>query len=47
MRVIYNWATIPVCDQVDRYGVAELHSDLLWWVEAEECSEEEDEPPPV
>ena len=46
-RKIYNWASIVVCDQVDRYGVADLHIDLLWWVSAEECEAQDDGEPPA
>ena len=38
-EIIYNWASIVVCDQAGNYGVADLHTDLKYWVSAEECDE--------
>lgn len=38
-KIVYNWATFPVCVEGDRYGVADLHSDLKWWVSSEQCPE--------
>ncbi len=36
---VYSWASQPVCDMGDRLGLAELHNDLEWWVEAEDCED--------
>ncbi len=36
---VYSWASQPVCDTGDRFGLAELHNDLEWWVEAEDCED--------
>jgi len=34
---VYNWATVIVCAEGERLGVADLDGFGTWWVEAEEC----------
>ena len=35
--IVYNWATVVVCDEVDRYGTAEMTYFGLYLVTAEQC----------
>lgn len=37
---VYNQVTVPVLDNGERYGMATLHADGLWWAIVGDCNDE-------